>query len=109
MPRLVWLRDHMQYSDSLAQWLLRQFAYEFIEQPLADWQREFAEGQGNGDWQCLIALENGQLLGGAALATNDLPERPELGPENVRLMSRVMGEVDTRRRSRYGARYFHNL
>jgi len=80
MPRLVWLRDHMQYGDTLAQWLHRQFAYEFIEQPLADWQREFAEGQDNGAWQCLIALENGQLLGGAALATNDLPERPELGP-----------------------------
>lgn len=80
MPRLVWLRDHMQHSDTLAQWLHQQFAYEFIEQPLADWQREFAEGQGNGDWQCLIALENDQLLGGAALAANDLPERPELGP-----------------------------
>jgi N-acetylglutamate synthase-like GNAT family acetyltransferase len=80
MLRLVWLRDHMQYSDTLAQWLHRQFAYEFVEQPLVDWQREFAEGQSNGDWQCLIALENDQLLGGAALATNDLPERPELGP-----------------------------
>lgn len=80
MPRLVWLRDHMQHSDTLAQWLHQQFAYEFVEQPLADWQREFAEGQGNGDWQCLIALENDQLLGGAALAASDLPERPELGP-----------------------------
>lgn len=80
MPRLVWLRDHMQHSDILANWLHQQFAYEFADQPLADWQREFAEGQGNGDWQCMIALENGQLLGGAALATNDLPERPELGP-----------------------------
>lgn len=31
MPRLVWLREHMQYSDTLAQWLHQQFAYEFIE------------------------------------------------------------------------------
>lgn len=80
MPRLAWLRDHMQHSDILANWLHQQFAYEFIDQPLADWQREFAEGQGNGDWQCMIALENDQLLGGAALAANDLPDRPELGP-----------------------------
>lgn len=57
MPRLVWLRDHMQHSDILANWLHQQFAYEFVDQPLADWQREFAEGQGNGDWQCLIALK----------------------------------------------------
>lgn len=35
MSRLVWLREHMQYSDTLAQWLHRQFAYEFVEQPLA--------------------------------------------------------------------------
>ena len=80
MLRLLWLCDHMQYSDTLAQWLHQQFAYEFAEQPLADWQREFAEGQGNGDWRCLIAIEHGQLLGGASLASNDLPERPELGP-----------------------------
>jgi GNAT superfamily N-acetyltransferase len=80
MHRLVWLRDHMHYSDTLAQWLHRQFAYEFAEQSLADWQREFAEGQSSGDWQSLIAIENGRLLGGASLATDDLPERPELGP-----------------------------
>ncbi|KHL72363.1 acetyltransferase [Pseudomonas putida] len=80
MPRLVWLRDHMQHSNTLAQWLHRQFAYEFTEQPLTEWQCEFAEGQRNGDWQCLIALENDQLLGGATLAANDFPERPELGP-----------------------------
>jgi GNAT superfamily N-acetyltransferase len=80
MHRLVWLRDHMQHSDTLAQWLHRQFSYEFAEQPLADWQCEFAEGQDNGEWQCLVALENDQLLGGAALAANDLPARPDLGP-----------------------------
>ena len=68
MLQLVWLRDHMQHSDTMAQWLHRQFAYEFSGQPLADWQQEFAQGQASCDWQCLIALENGQLLGGAALA-----------------------------------------
>lgn len=80
MLQLVWLRDHMQYSNIMAQWLHQQFTYEFKEQPLANWQHEFAEGQANGDWQCLIAIENGQLLGGAALAASDLPARPELGP-----------------------------
>ncbi|MET0123987.1 MAG: GNAT family N-acetyltransferase [Pseudomonas caspiana] len=80
MPRLVRLRDHMQYSDTFAQWLHEQFAYEYVGHSLNDWQREFAEGQVNGDWQCLIAVEDGQLLGGAALARNDLAERPELGP-----------------------------
>lgn len=80
MLRLVLLRDHLEYSNTFAQWVHQQFAYEYSEQPLADWQREFSEGQGNGDWQTLIALEEGQLLGGAALAKDDLPVRPELGP-----------------------------
>ena len=80
MHRLIWLRDEMQHSNTFAQWLHQQFAYEYIGQSLADWQHEFAEGQSSGDWQCLIAVEDEQLLGGAALATNDLAERPELGP-----------------------------
>ena len=80
MPRLVFLRDHMEYSDTFALWLHKQFAYEFSSQPLVDWQREFRDGQSNGDWQTLIALEDGELLGGASLAKDDLPERPELGP-----------------------------
>ena len=80
MLELVLLRDHLEYSDMFASWLHQQFAYEYSSQPLADWQKEFSEGQSNGVWQTLIALEEGQLLGGAALAKDDLPERPELGP-----------------------------
>lgn len=80
MPRLDWLAHHPQHSDTFAGWIHRQFHYEYASQPLADWQREFAEGQGNGDWQCLIALEGDQLLGGAALARADLAHRPDLGP-----------------------------
>lgn len=80
MLQLVWLRDHMQYSNTMAEWLHRQFAYEFIGQSLTDWQLEFAKGQTNGDWPSLIALEDDHILGGAALATNDLAARPELGP-----------------------------
>jgi N-acetylglutamate synthase-like GNAT family acetyltransferase len=70
----------LDYSDTFALWVHQQFAYEYSEQPLVDWQREFREGQGNGEWQTLIALEDGELLGGASLAKDDLPERPELGP-----------------------------
>ncbi|MFT6431963.1 MAG: N-acetylglutamate synthase-like GNAT family acetyltransferase [Halopseudomonas sp.] len=80
MPRLVSLRDHLEYSDTFALWVHQQFAYEYSEQLLVDWQDEFREGQSNGEWQTLIALEDGQLLGGAALAKDDLAERPELGP-----------------------------
>lgn len=80
MHHLAWLRDHLHLSDTLAQWLHRQFAYEFTDQPLEAWQREFAEGQLNGQWQTLIALDNGRLLGSAALAASDLPQRPDLGP-----------------------------
>jgi N-acetylglutamate synthase-like GNAT family acetyltransferase len=80
MLQLAWLRDHMHYSDTLAQWIHEQFAYEYVDQPLADWQRAFADGQTNGQWQCLLALEDGQLLGSAALAVDDLPIRPALGP-----------------------------
>lgn len=47
---------------------------------LLDWQREFKEGQGNGGWQTVIVADNDQLLGWAALARHDLPDRPELGP-----------------------------
>jgi GNAT superfamily N-acetyltransferase len=75
-----WLRAHPEHCDTLAAWLHRQFPYEFAEQPLADWQLEFRAGQDNGDWQMLIALEHGQVLGCAGLARDDLPLRPELGP-----------------------------
>lgn len=80
MLQFVLLGDHLDYSNTFAEWVHQQFAYEYSSQPLVDWQREFSDGQSNGDWQTLIALEDGQLLGGAALARNDLPERPELGP-----------------------------
>ncbi|VVM42938.1 hypothetical protein PS662_00390 [Pseudomonas fluorescens] len=79
-PRLDWLADHPQYSDTFAAWIHHQFQYEYAEQPLADWQREFAEGQANGDWTCLIALDADELKGGAALARADLARRADLGP-----------------------------
>jgi len=79
-PRLEWLIDHPQHSATYAEWIHRQFAYEYAEQPLDEWQREFAAGQSNGEWPCLIALEGDQLLGGAALARADLALRPDLGP-----------------------------
>lgn len=78
--RLDWLVDHPQHSDTFAAWIHRQFHYEYAEQSLPDWQREFAQGQLNGDWKCLIALQGDQLLGGAALARSDLEQRPDLGP-----------------------------
>ncbi|WP_339842587.1 GNAT family N-acetyltransferase [uncultured Halopseudomonas sp.] len=80
MLRLVLLRDHLDYSDTFALWVHQQFAYEYSEQPLVDWQREFRDGQNNGEWQTLIALQDGELLGGASLAKDDLSERPDLGP-----------------------------
>tara|TARA_R110000796_G_scaffold223170_1_gene339427 strand:+ start:161 stop:325 length:165 start_codon:yes stop_codon:yes gene_type:complete len=51
MLELVLLRDHLEYSDMFASWLHQQFAYEYSSQPLADWQKEFSEGQSNGVWQ----------------------------------------------------------
>ena len=77
---LEWLADHPQHSDTFAGWIHRQFHYEYAEQPLLDWQREFAEGQINGDWKCLIALEGDQLKGGAALAKADLAASPGSWP-----------------------------
>ena len=79
-PRLDWLAHHPQHSDIFAGWIHRQFHYEYAEQPLTDWQREFADGQTTGDWKGLIALNGDQLLGGAALAKADLARRPDLGP-----------------------------
>ncbi|MCG8291836.1 GNAT family N-acetyltransferase [Pseudomonas entomophila] len=80
MSRLDWLEHQMAHCDTLAQWLHQQFHYEFQDFPLPAWQREFAEGQRNGKWKCLVALDGDRLLGSAALAVDDLPERPELGP-----------------------------
>lgn len=79
-PQLDWLAAHPQHSDTFAAWIHRQFHYEYADQPLTDWQQEFAEGQLNGHWKCLIALEGNQLKGGAALARADLAHRPDLGP-----------------------------
>ena len=80
MPHFTWLDPSMEHCAAFAERVYHQFAYEYAQQSLADWQREFAEGQRNGEWRCLIATEHGQLLGGAALARDDLPERPDLGP-----------------------------
>lgn len=80
MHSLAWLEDHMEHCHTMAQWLYEQFTYEFEPLPLEAWQQEFTEGQRSGDWKCLIALEGEQLLGGACLATDDLPGRADLGP-----------------------------
>ena len=81
MPvQFEWLASHMQHSDTYAAWIHQQFEYEYAHQPLAQWQREFAEGQSNGDWSCLIALDGDRLVGGAALARDDLEHRQDLGP-----------------------------
>jgi GNAT superfamily N-acetyltransferase len=80
MLRIVHLKDHIGYSDTFAFWLHDYFSYEFISQPLLNWQQEFREGQTSGNWQTLIVLEDSQLRGGATLAKQDLSERPELGP-----------------------------
>lgn len=79
-PRLDWLLNHLHHSNTFAAWIHQQFHYEYANQPLSDWQREFAEGQRNGEWRCLAALDDDRLLGGAALAKADLAHRPDLGP-----------------------------
>ncbi|QAX85767.1 N-acetyltransferase [Pseudomonas sp. DTU12.3] len=78
--QLDWLAGHMHHSDTYAAWIHQQFHYEYAHQPLAEWQREFADGQSNGKWSCLIAFDGDRLIGGAALARDDLAHRPDLGP-----------------------------
>src|SRR5471032_2208245 len=80
MAHLDWLAHHLHHSNTFAGWIHQQFHYEYALQPLAEWQLEFAEGQTDGNWRCLVALDGAQLLGGAALARNDLAHRPDLGP-----------------------------
>ncbi|TVT79856.1 GNAT family N-acetyltransferase [Pseudomonas sp. H3(2019)] len=80
MLRVDWLDKQMDKCDMMAEWLYREFRYEFAQQSLASWQHEFSVGQRGGRWRCLIATQRDQLLGGATLASSDLPDRPELGP-----------------------------
>ena len=80
MPTLGWLENHMEHCATMAEWLHTQFTYEFQPQPLRAWEEEFAQGQHDGAWKCLIAFEGERLLGGACLAADDLPAREELGP-----------------------------
>ncbi|MBU6956994.1 GNAT family N-acetyltransferase [Pseudomonas sp. CVAP len=80
MLRVDWLDTQMDMCDVMAEWLYREFSYEFAQQSLSSWQQEFSDGQRDGRWKCLIATERGQLLGGATLASNDLSDRPDLGP-----------------------------
>lgn len=80
MTQLVWLEDHMHHSDCVAERLYRQFAYEYANHTLAQWQQEFAEGQADGRFKCLIALDQEHMLGCAALARDDLAQRPDLSP-----------------------------
>ncbi|MFK0089709.1 GNAT family N-acetyltransferase [Pseudomonas sp. NPDC090755] len=80
MLRVDWLDTQMDQCGVMAEWLYRAFSYEFAQQSLSSWQQEFADGQRDGRWKCLIAMEGGQLLGGATLASDDLSDRPDLGP-----------------------------
>ncbi|NER60390.1 GNAT family N-acetyltransferase [Pseudomonas sp. MAFF212428] len=75
-----WLSHHPHHSNTLAQWLHQQFHYEYADQPLAQWQQAFAQGQTDGSLLSLIALNDNRLLGSASLAREDLPQRPDLGP-----------------------------
>ncbi|MFK8328446.1 GNAT family N-acetyltransferase [Pseudomonas sp. BJa5] len=80
MLRVDWLDTQMDQCGVMAEWLYQEFRYEFAQQSLSSWQQEFADGQRDGRWKCLIATERGELLGGASLASNDLADRPDLGP-----------------------------
>ena len=80
MLRVDWLDSQMDKCDVMAEWIYREFTYEFAQQSLSSWQHEFSDGQRDGSWKCLIATERGQLLGGATLASSDLADRPKLGP-----------------------------
>ena len=80
MVRIEWLDRHMDKCNEMAQWIHQEFSYEYAHQPLASWQQEFWAGQQDGRWKCLVAMRGDQLLGGAALASNDLAARPDLGP-----------------------------
>ncbi|SNS18244.1 GNAT family N-acetyltransferase [Pseudomonas segetis] len=80
MLRMDWLENQMHHCDTMAERLYRQFSYEYVGQSLAQWQQEFAAGQADGTWKSLIVTEGDQLLGGAALARDDLSSRPDLGP-----------------------------
>lgn len=80
MPQFIWLSPDSPHCSTMATWLYEQFQYEYADQSLSDWQAEFAAGQSNGDWPSLVAIEDGQLLGGASLAKADLPGREALGP-----------------------------
>lgn len=68
MLQVDWLENHMDKCSLMAEWLYGEFSYEFAQQSLASWQQEFSDGQHDGRWKCLIATQEGQLLGGAALA-----------------------------------------
>ncbi|MCM2463283.1 hypothetical protein HGO40_22910 [Pseudomonas sp. CG7] len=70
----IWLENQMDHCDLTAEWLYLEFSYEYALQTFASWQQEFAEGQRDGRWKCLIATEHGQLPGDASLASNDLSE-----------------------------------
>ncbi|MFL6610379.1 MAG: GNAT family N-acetyltransferase [Pseudomonas sp.] len=94
MLRVDWLVNHMDKCNLMAEWLYREFTYEFAHQSFGHWQQEFSAGQRDGRWKCLIALEHDQLLGGASLANDDLPERPDLGP----WLACVFVHPDARRR-----------
>jgi GNAT superfamily N-acetyltransferase len=80
MLTFLWLQPDTPHCSTLATWLYEQFHYEYADQTLAQWQAEFSAGQRNGDWPSLVAVEDGHLLGGAALAKEDLPGREAVGP-----------------------------
>ena len=62
MLRVDWLDKQMGKCGVMAEWLYREFSYEFTQQSLSSWKHEFSEGQRDGSWKCLIATEPDQLL-----------------------------------------------
>ncbi|MCE5185992.1 MAG: GNAT family N-acetyltransferase [Planctomycetaceae bacterium] len=79
--RIEFLKDHPEFIDELNELFYRQWGAIYPEFTKEDWrQRLIARANKKKIPTTLVAVENGVVLGSAALLESDMRTRPELSP-----------------------------
>ena len=79
--RIEFLKEHPEFIDELSELSYRQWGAVHPELTEADWkERLLARANGRKIPTTLVAVEDGQLLGSAAVLKEDMQTRPAFSP-----------------------------
>ncbi len=79
--RIEYLADHTDFIPTLARWSYDEWSYIHPERTLADVE-QLMQARSNKEQipLCLVAIDNGKVIGMIALKISDLESRPNLSP-----------------------------